>query len=261
MRIVDLSVEFDPDLPIKPEAHRPKIAYYGHDQSWKGFEQYFPGVPKTVFPEGMAWANEQVTMSTHSGTHMDAPWHYHPTTDHRLVEGGRKSPTIEQVPLEYCLQPAVKLDMRKFADGYVVQPRDIEEELCRIKHTLKPLEIVLFNTSAPAAWGSPRYYSAGCGVGRDATLWLTERGVRMVGTDALGWDAPFDFVAERYRQTKDPSIIWEGHKAGREIGYYQMEKLWNLDLLPPDGFKVACFPIKLKGCSAAWTRPVALLED
>jgi kynurenine formamidase len=151
--------------------------------------------------------------------------------------------------------------MRRFPDGHVVTAAEIQAELQRIGHTLKPLEIVLFNTSAPAAWGKPEYYSAGCGFGREATLWLAEQGIRVVGTDALGWDAPFEYVVERFRETNDPSIIWEGHKAGREIGYYQMEKMWNLDQLPNDGFTVACFPIKLKGCSAGWTRPVALISD
>src|SRR4051812_44781893 len=126
MRIIDLSVEFDPDAPMRPASHKPKITYHDHDAGWRGFEQYFPGVPKTVFPESKAWASEEVTMLTHSGTHMDAPWHYHPTTDHRLVPGGRPSPTIEQVPLEYCFQPGVKLDMRRFPDGHVVTAAEIQ---------------------------------------------------------------------------------------------------------------------------------------
>ena len=54
--------------------------------------------------------------------------------------------------------------------------------------------------------------------------------------DAEGWAAPFSFTRKRYAETRDPSIIWEGHKAGRDIGYCQMEKLANLHLLPPSGF-------------------------
>jgi kynurenine formamidase len=98
-------------------------------------------------------------------------------------------------------------------------------------------------------------------MGREATLWLAERGVRVVGTDAFGWDAPFSHTAKRYQETGDASIIWEGHKAGREIGYCQMEKLHNLELLPATGFTVACFPVKIKGASAGWTRAVAIIED
>ena len=92
-------------------------------------------------------------------------------------------------------------------------------------------------------------------------MYLLERGVRVVGTDAWGWDAPFVYMAERYQQTKDASIIWEGHKAGMEIGYCQLEKLHNLEALPTDGFMVVCFPTKIRAASAGWTRAVAIIED
>ena len=90
-------------------------------------------------------------------------------------------------------------------------------------------------------------------------MFLTERGVRVVGTDAWSWDAPFLHTARKFAETRDPSIVWEGHKAGREIGYFQMEKLHRLDELPGDGFDICCFPVKIKGASAGWTRAVAIL--
>ena len=83
---------------------------------------------------------------------------------------------------------------------------------------------------------------------------------RVAGIDAWGWDAPFVHTRKRWLETRDASIIWEGHKAGREIPYCHMEKLCNLDQLPPNGFTVACFPHKIKGASAGWTRAVALFE-
>ena len=71
----------------------------------------------------------------------------------------------------------------------------------------------------------------------------------------------FSFTAKRFLETGDPSLIWEGHKAGRDIGYCHMEKLTNLESLPPFGFKVSCFPVKIEKASAGWTRCVALLDD
>src|SRR6202020_2389329 len=70
----------------------------------------------------------------------------------------------------------------------------------------------------------------------------------------LGWDAPFVHTRKRWLETNDPVIIWEGHKAGREIPYCHMEKLQNLEQLPAHGFAVACFPHKIKAGSAGWTR-------
>ena len=92
-------------------------------------------------------------------------------------------------------------------------------------------------------------------------MYLTTRGVRVTGTDAWSWDAPFSYTAERVRETGDTSLIWEGHKAGREIGYCHLEKLSNLEALPPTGFTVSCFPAKIRGASAGWTRAVAIFDE
>jgi kynurenine formamidase len=64
----------------------------------------------------------------------------------------------------------------------------------------------------------------------------------------------------KFEQTGDASLIWEGHKAGREIGYCHLEKLHNLEALPADGFTLACFPVKIRGASAGWTRAVAIVD-
>jgi kynurenine formamidase len=155
----------------------------------------------------------------------------------------------------------VKLDFRHFPDGYVVTAADVAAELERIGHELRPLEIVLVNTRAGAAYGAPDYVAAGCGMGREATLYLLERGVRLTGTDGWSWDAPFVHTKGRYAEARDAGLIWEGHKAGREIGYCHLEKLHNLENLPPHGFTVSCFPVKIRSASAGWTRAVAIIEE
>src|SRR2546426_992872 len=127
--------------------------------------------------------------------------------------------------------------------------KDVEAELKRIGHTLRPLEIVVVNTRAGSAYGKPDYVAAGAGMGREATLYLLERGVRVTGTDAWSWDAPFVHTKEKFEKSGDASLIWEGHKAGREIGYCHLEKLHNLEALPADGFTIACFPVKIRGAS------------
>ncbi len=217
---------------------------------------FFPGATVADLPDGEGWAIERVRITTHNGTHLDAPYHYASTMD-----GGKRAITIDEVPLEWCLQPAVKLDFRHFADGYVVGAADVEQELDRIGHTLSPLEIVVVNTSAGTHFGSPDYVNKGCGMGREATLYLLERGVRLTGTDAWSWDAPFVFTAARYASSHDASIIWEGHRAGRTIGYCHIEKLHNLESLPASGFEVACFPVKIHAASAGWTRAVAIFDQ
>ena len=83
----------------------------------------------------------------------------------------------------------------------------------------------------------------------------------MTGTDAWSWDAPFVHTKEKYSATHDAGLIWEGHKAGRDIGYCHLEKLHNLEVLPPDGYTIACFPVKIRGASAGWTRAVAIFDQ
>ena len=168
--------------------------------------------------------------------------------------------TIDQMPLDWFFRPGVKLDFRRKPDGHVISAAEVEEELDRIGHELKPFDIVLVNTRASECLGTGEYMTAGVGMGREATLYLTARGVRVTGIDAWGWDAPFSHTARRFAETGDPSIIWEGHYAGIETPYCHMEKLYNLEKLPANGFTVSCFPFKIKSASGGWTRAVAMFD-
>lgn len=260
MKLIDLSVALETGIASDPPGMEPQINYMDHKATQAQMTGFFPGMSADDLPEGDGWAVEFMTVVTHNGTHLDAPYHHHSTMDRALVEGGRRAITIDEVPLEWCFQPGVKLDFRHFDDGYVVTAADVEAELKRIGHTLSPLEIVVVNTSAGAAYGQPDYIHKGCGMGKEATMYLLERGVRVTGTDGWSWDAPFLYTAQRYAKDADPSIVWEGHRASMEIGYCHMEKLANLDQLPATGFKVSCFPFKIKAASAGYVRAVAIME-
>src|SRR5512146_1751995 len=254
-RMLDISVALDNETVLDPHFMRPKIDYLtGKQNAWMLLEG-FPGLKAEDLPDGEGWAFEQVQLATHNGTHMDAPYHFQSKDVH-----GNRMITIDEVPLDWFFRPGVKLDFRHLPDGHVVSAREVEAELARIGHALAPLEIVLVNTSAGAAYGRPDYVAKGCGMGREATLYLLERGVRVTGTDGWSWDAPFVHTREKYLASHDASLIWEGHKAGREIGYCHIEKLHNLEALPSTGFMVSCFPVKVRGGSAGWTRAVAIID-
>lgn len=153
-------------------------------------------------------------------------------------------------------------DFSNKADGDRITVKDLEQQLEQIGYRLKPLDIVLVRTGADAAWGNPEYLLKGAGMTRESTLYLLRRGIRVVGIDAWSRDRSLPFSAREFQETGDASVVWEAHFAGIEIGYCHMEKLTHLDRIPkPFGFKVACFPIKIKGASAGWTRPVAIVED
>ncbi len=254
--LIDISMHLENDVVADPPGFGPHIDYVTHHDSVEYMLSFFPGLTQDQLPDGEAWALENIRLNTHNGTHLDAPYHFHST-----MNRGERAITIDEVPLDWCLQPGLKLDFRHFDDGYVVTADDVEAELARIGHELQPLEIVVVNTRAGGCYGQPEYVSTGCGMGHDATMYLLERGVRLTGTDGWSWDAPFVHTKDKFAETRDASLIWEGHKAGREIGYCHLEKLHNLEALPADGFMISCFPVKIRGASAGWTRAVAILEQ
>jgi len=256
LKIIDLSVPLENGVASDPPGYEYSIEYMSHRDTFPVWEKRYKGLKIEDLPDQEAFALEKVHLSTHNGTHVDAPWHYASKS-----ETGEAMPTIDQMPLEWFFAAGVKLDFRDKPDGYIVQPADIEAELARINYQLKSYDIVLINTSAGARYGEASYTQSGCGMGRDATLFLTAHGVRVAGTDAWGWDAPVKYIAEEYDRSGRTDHIWEGHKAGRVTQYCHIEKLHNLEQLPPTGFRVACFPVKIARASGGWTRAVAIFED
>ena len=176
------------------------------------------------------------------------------------MNNGERAITIDEVPLDWCFNPGVKLDLRSYDDGYVLTKNDMEYEFKKINYKLNPLDIVLINTSAGDRYGKDDFLSKGCGIGKDATIFLLDKGVRLTGTDAWSWDAPFVHTAKKYKDTKDASLIWEGHRAGMIKGYSHIEKLANLNSLPSHGFTISAFPFKIKNGSAGFVRVVAIFN-
>jgi kynurenine formamidase len=256
-RFIDLSISIEAELPSDPPMMIPQIEYIDHKEGAEQMKDFFPGLEKEQLPNGLGWAIEFTKLTTHSGTHLDAPYHYHPTMDK-----GAPALTIDEIPLEWCFNDAVILDFRHKDDGERITVKDVKKELERIKYEIKPLDIVLIQTGADKFWGTAEYLVKGAGMDRESTLYLIEKGVKVVGIDAWSWDRPLPYLAKEFKETGDPRVIWEAHFAGIEMGYCHMEKMANLsDVGRQHGFMLTCFPVKIKGASAGWTRPVAIVEN
>lgn len=250
MKIVDLAVYTDPRIH---DISKTKFTRIYHEEGAKQAAAFFQ-LKQDDFVDGILWANGTAELNEHSGTHMDAPIHYAATSE------GKPAPSIDQVPLEWCYGDGVVLDFHTKKAGYAVTKDDVIQELKRIQYTLKPGNIVFIRSDADKKIYEPDYMSSHVGVTAEATVYLIEQGVRVMGTDGWGWDIPLSLAIEKYKQSNGAYTIWEGHLVGRRYEYYHIEKLANLDQLPPYGFKVMAFPVKLKDGTAAWVRPVALIE-
>lgn len=253
MRIVDLSAPIVPSPEGTPDVLRTTVEFSDHAEGAAVIEQLF-GVGKELLRDGEGWANEFFTrFGTHNSTHVDAPYHYNSTI------GGEPAQTIDQLPLEWFFKPGVVLDFDGREDGDVIGVSEIEAALEAAGHDLKPLDIVLVRTGCDRWIDLPEYMAHGPGVSGAATEWLFERGVRVMGIDAWGWDRPLWMQAEEAKAAGRKGIFWEAHQA--DLPYSQIERLVNLHELPPTGFTVSCLPLPLVGGSAAPARVVAVLGD
>lgn len=251
MKIIDLSVPMDVN---SKEPFPPEITYIDHYSSVKRASKLF-GIDSSEWPEGKAWATEIVNISTHTGTHVDAPYHYWDKT------GVRPSKKINELPLEWFIGDGVVLDFTKKERAAEITKDEVVAELDRIEHKLSPSEIVLIRTDSDKKFYDEDYAKTHPGMSAEATRFLIEEGIKVMGTDGYGWDVPFEVQGDLYKKTKNPDVLWSAHYVGKELEYVQIEKLANLDQLPsPTGFKVIAIPINIVGASGSWVRPIAIIE-
>jgi kynurenine formamidase len=252
MKIIDLSADICSAPADSAAFDAIHISYFNHAEGAAQASALL-NVPAAAFRHNEGWATEEITrLGTHSTTHVDAPWHYNSSID------GWPTETIDRLPLEWFFGDGVVLDMTHKSRGNPVTGVDIRAALAVIGYELKPLDIVLIRTGCDQYYGSPDYIFHGPGVTAEATIWLIDQGIRVMGIDAWGWDEPLDLEASRAAEKKEKGIFWAAHQVGRS--YSHIERLVNLSALPSHGFKVACFPLKIKGASAGPARVVAILD-
>lgn len=252
MRIIDLSHTIE-SLPTDiPQFLRVEVSYSDHAAGAREMEAGF-GVPPRLLRDGEGPAGERMSIGTHAATHVDAPYHYNSQI------AGEPAATIDELPLEWFYGPGVVVDFTGKADGDAVTEDEMRDAIEHLGHDLRAGDIVLVHTGRDAFYHESDYMLRGCGVSPEATRWLYEHGVRVMGIDAWGWDAPLDRQATVALQRDEPGIFWGAHQV--DLPYSQIERLTNLGSLPATGFTVACFPLKIKAASAGLTRAVAILDD
>jgi kynurenine formamidase len=246
--------DFPPKLLPLARIIAPEIDYVDHAKGAQ-IMQFLFQCPNSDLPSGEGWAEEDLKISSHLGTHVDAPWHYGSTCE------GKPAKTVDEIPLEELFCDAVVLDLsHKKGSGAPIEVSDLQAALQKADYKIKKGDAVLIRTDHDkfALTDELRYNYPG--MTRESTLWIAEQGAKIGGTDATGWDRPFHVMIQDYQSSKDKQKIWDAHFACRDVELYVVQQLANLDQLPPHGFKVAFFPLKLERASAAPARVVAFVD-
>jgi kynurenine formamidase len=266
MKIVDLSLPID-DKAF--EVHHVEIERTSHKEGIEKFNRVIMGktilgkiqhllgkriMKKEDLPDEEFLSLEVVHAPVHIGTHLDYSFHYGSKSENRA------SKTTEEIPLEWCYSDGVKLDLSHKKPNETIEAKDLEEALLKINYKLKPLDIVLLRTGADKLFGKPSYFADYPGVGISAIDFLLDHKIKIFGVDTMGIDRPYRFMLNEFLKTKNTKALYPAHFHGRKREFIHIERLTNLENLPGYGFKIICFPVKIKQTGGAWSRVVALLN-
>ena len=264
-RLIDLTAPMEPgyrDLVPKEFARfdkivAPQITYLSPEREGRDIMMAMYGAPAEDLPDGEGYGSDLITeMTTHCGTHVDAPLH-----SGRTVEG-RPARTMSDIGLDELYRPGLVLDVRPWVgpdEGIPVEV--LRKAIEATGRQVQPGQAVLIRTGQERYENhEPEFYRYP-GMTGEGTRYLTGLGATVLGTDALAWDRPTPVMVRAYRETGDPNQIWDGHFAIRDREALIVQKLVNLAELPPSGFMVGFFPINLHRTSAAPCRAVAFLDD
>lgn len=237
-RIVDLSMPVHNDMVTFPRIVRPTLVMY---ETW---EEFAERIGAAKYGATSLTASYMAVLSDHVGTHIDARKHLK-----------KEAPGPEGIPLTACYGDGVVLDFCHKEKGAGISAAEVQEALRKIEYAIKPRDIVLIQTGAGSYQSEDRYLTDHCGMTAEATLWLIEQGVTVMGIDAITFDPPVWAMFERKQ-------FWEAHRIMIDHEYYHIENLTNLDKIGrPHGFRVAAFPVKWTGTTAAPVRAVAIIEE
>lgn len=203
MQLIDLSRELHHRAPA-PIGHPPVIVgvWNDHDEvKQAGATRY----------TSKSYA---LSMSDHSGTHVDAPCHFDSSPD---------AASVDQIPLENFYTEAICLDLSHVPLKHEITVREMEAALARSGEQIKPRDTVLIEMAVnKRLWGTPGYLHDFPGLHVDAVHWLADQAILMFGVEAI---SPAPLMEPNYK----------AHLACAERGITHRECMWNLDKLVDKG--------------------------
>ncbi len=222
MKIIDLSLTLRKDIislvPGHPEFDLKDFHF--HDKDFR--------------------SNSFLQISTHTGTHIDAPYHF--------IKDGV---TIDDLPLEKIVGKAILVDLRKFSTprrGFTLD--QVTQSVG--KKEIKEKIVILHSGWIKEKWGTIELYGENPFLTQEAADWLVSQKITAVGVD-FAIDNPDQ--SSLPLQKKSPI-----HRTFLNNGIPHIENLCNLELIDRDEFLLVALPLKLYRCNGAPARAIAIIE-
>ncbi len=215
-RVVDLSLEIGPDT------------------------QMFPTYPQPAFTpwttrEAQGFLSESLFLVSHTGTHVDAPWHFEP--------GGRK---LDALPVERFVVPGHVLDLRGLGEAGRISRGPLRRERKALVRPIARGDAVLLRTGWETRRGSPAYLFRNPGLSKDGAEELVAWKVGLVGIDAANLDRAGD-------------LAYPAHHALLRADIPILENAANLDRVAGRDFTLVALPLPMRVATGSPVRLVALV--
>jgi len=215
MKIIDLTLTVSDKIPTFPDSPQPSFI------PWENVKE-----------DG--YNLELLFLSTHTGTHMDAPYHF--------LEKGAK---IHEISLKKLVSEAILIKSKK-KDGESITKIDIQK--FEKKHgKIASFSSVIFYTGWQKNLQKKYYFTKNPGLSVSAAKYLASKKINLVGIDSpsidLGKDSKFSV-----------------HQIFAKKGILVVENLANLEKIKSSKFHLVVLPLKLKNATGSPVRAIAFVE-
>lgn len=197
----------------------------------------FPGSPVTQF---IPWAEiekhgynlELLFLSSHSGTHIDAPFHF--------IKGGSK---VHEISPKRLISNANRIKIKKKPDQLISKSDIINFE--REFGKIPKFSAIIFETGWQVNLKKSYFFTKNPGLSLSAAKYLVRKKINLVGIDTPSIDRGKNFK-------------FSVHKVLLKNNVLIVENLCNLEKIPKNQFKLIVLPLKLLNATGSPVRAIAL---
>ncbi len=214
MKVIDLTHVIESNMPVYPGTEQPSlepVAIYEKD----GFKE------------------TRISMTTHTGTHMDPPAHIY-----------RGSMTLDAFPADQFIGKALVIDCTAVREGGLITM----DHLAPYGDKVKVADFLLFYLGWDALWGTEAYFGDYPCIDEDVLDYILAGDYKGIGFDAISIDPISDENITRHKKLFENKNI------------VNIENLCNLGLCGSDLFWFSCFPLKINDSDGSPIRAIAWFE-